>query len=199
MRYRSILVVVALAALSSGVAGAAPPQLPPQAAEIARQAGQVPVPVAARPATPAEVRRAFAHPHPGQETEGTPPADTTRTFLRRATDAAVYCWFFEPSMTWEGWSPWSRKVTQHTYLCGQWAGAITARTTWTTADAALCSHDAYNYKVGGGISYSWVYVESGGYFSCPTAIPWVTLHVRDWFRVYYVTQGGAWILESGES
>jgi hypothetical protein len=168
--YRSItplLVVIALALGAS--ASAAPPPLPPQAAEIAREAGKAPLPLSVRPATPAEVARAFAR--PGADSEGTPPG---RTLARRAAADAISCWFAEPSYTWESWSPWKRTVTQHTYWCGYWAGAITARTTWTTADSWLCSHDSYNFKLGGGIGYSWVYVESGGNFSCPTSIPWVT-------------------------
>jgi hypothetical protein len=194
--YRTICALVVLIALAgAATAAAAPPPLPPQAAEIAREAGKSPVPLPVRPATPAEVARAFER--PGADSEGAPPG---RTFAgtRRAAEA-IYCWFAEPSHTWESWSPWQRTVTQHTYWCGSWGGAITARTTWTTADAWLCSHDTYNFKLGGGIGYSWVYVESGGNFSCPTSIPWVTLHVRDWLRVYYITQGAAWILDWGES
>jgi hypothetical protein len=196
---RTITVLLALAVplVVVGVAGADVPRppLPPEAAAVAQQAGHTPIGLTVRAATPAEAARAAAM--PGAETEGQPP--TRVGFKRRSLQASVYCWNATAPHSWDWW-PYDRHVYQHTYWCGYWAGALTYRSTYTTANSPLCGvHDIYNYRVSGGMGYSSVYVESGAYFDCPTPVPWITVHYRDWERVWYNTQGGAWILDWGEN
>jgi hypothetical protein len=193
--YRGItvafMVLVALALATSVAGGAAnPPRpLPPEQAKAKMDAPGPPPTVSVRAATRGELIAASKR--PGADTEGVIPSSTSRFA------ALEYCWYATASKGWGDW-PYDRYVHQHTWWCGYWAGALTARTTYTTADSTLCaSHDIYNFKVSGGLGYSSVYVESGAYFDCYTPVPWVTLHSRNWLRVYYNSQGGAWILDWG--
>jgi hypothetical protein len=191
------LVVLTLALGASWVSIATasrqtPPPLPPQAADIARQAGKAPQALSVERITPAQFRANAAH--PGAVTEGTPPGQSTR---RLASSLAVYCWNTVAAHGWDVY-PFDRHVQQHTSWCGNYGGTLTARTTFTTHSSNLCGgHDDYNFRISGGIGYTSVYAESGAYFDCPLGAIY-SGHYRDWIDVWYNTQGGAWILNYGQ-
>jgi hypothetical protein len=195
LKGKALVAMLALSVSLSSVSGASadkggnPKPLPPEQAKAKMDAPGPPPMVNVQPATRGELIAASKR--PGADTEGIVP------FSTRRFAALEYCWYAVATKGWGDW-PYTRYVHQNTWWCAYWGEALTARTTYTTTDSALCgAHDTYNYKVSGGIGYGSVYVESGSYFDCYTPIPWITLHSHNWLRVWYGNQGGAWILDWG--
>lgn len=115
---------------------------------------------------------------PGADTEGTLP-DTARSLARAYETDATTCWYASPTDTWGTW-PYNQSVTQNTYWCRK-NGLLSYRSTTITTGSYFCSsHDPYEFKVAGGVGYTYVVVHRGAYFNCPTAIPWININVNDW-------------------
>jgi hypothetical protein len=134
---------------------------------------------------------------PGAETEVLSPAlvaeSTTDAALTTAAAsvAASTCWYIAWNHSHGTW-PYDQHITLHTTWCGN-GSWITSRSSWTSHGETLCDgHDAYAQKILGGAGYSSVTVEGGAYFSCPTTIPWITIHTHVWEQIKYTAWGSSW-------
>ena len=99
--------------------------------------------------------------------------------LARAA-ASLYCYTGTVGQGWGVW-PYEIDVYDHTAWCAWYGGSITMRSTTVTTNTALCSQNGtYSYLNAGGVGSVFVAWRSGGYFSCPTTIPWITFHYNKW-------------------
>jgi hypothetical protein len=88
------------------------------------------------------------------------------------------CW---ANAAWHQWGTWpyQQRITDTTYWCAVYASHITYRTSTTTASGTLCgvswrSKGLIAGGVGPGFTYFTNRASAG--FSCPTVIPWITIH-----------------------
>lgn len=96
--------------------------------------------------------------------------------------------------SWHGWGTWpyDQKVYDHTYYCVVTGDHITSRSTTVTTGGTLCGTESRNnWIVSGGIGYFWMVVHAEARFSCPTAIPYISLHPTDWLETSYNAWGNA--------
>jgi hypothetical protein len=193
------LLALALAAGSASVATAAPPLQPcslspegcpaplsPAAAKAAAEATGMQLPTPPARAVSRQEAAAAAS-RPGAVTEGSPFSDkplrslasTRRLAVRRVDDGR--CYYRTLSWQWGAW-PYQQIVNGNHYWCGSYTYHwLTYRSTTVTLDGSFCGgHDAYQQKRDGGIYTPGVDVETGGYFDCPSAVPWMTLHYLRW-------------------
>ena len=187
---------LSLAAVASG--GGVKP-LPPQAADAAANAPGQAIAAAAHRVTPATALAAAGA--PGADTEIAPGlsaaqavglADGSRSAqsARRAAGGTL-CFSVVMKGFWGAW-PYATGVEDDTYWCGNGV-TISYRTTHVLlTGGGLCGgHDAYGFKVGGGVGYYWEQERVGGYFDCPTYVPWITLHYDRHFDGIVTADGGA--------
>jgi hypothetical protein len=105
--------------------------------------------------------------------------------------APVYCWRWVPSVQWGTW-PYQQKVNNDVSWCAVYGDHITSWSTHVTLGASLCNPTGpYGYKQVGGVGDGVVRLRAGGYFACPTTIPWVTYHYNRWFDTSFYTRGSA--------
>jgi len=90
--------------------------------------------------------------------------------------------------------PYNQETYLHVSWCGKGgrSGTITYRNMWTTHNGNLCSgYGDYANVVSGGVGYSQITIEGGAYFSCPTTIPWVTIHKHRWMQIRFFPDGSS--------
>ncbi|HVI19837.1 MAG TPA: hypothetical protein VM712_15780 [Gaiellales bacterium] len=105
--------------------------------------------------------------------------------------APVYCWRWVPSVQWGTW-PYQQKVHNDVSWCAAYGDHITSWSTHVTLGASLCDPSGpYGYKQVGGVGDGVVRLRAGGYFACPTTIPWITYHYNRWFDTSFYTRGSA--------
>ena len=165
---RTLILITALALLVPATASAkhappAPKPLPQAEAEaLAGAAADVSSGSETRVVSPQEALAAAAL--PGALVVGVAPAATTAC----SANAAWHQWG-----TW----PYEQRITDTTYWCAVYGGQITYRSSSVSATGTLCgSNWTTSQLISGGIGYSWFVMRSSAGFSCPTVIPWVTLH-----------------------
>ena len=93
------------------------------------------------------------------------------------------CW---ANVSWRQWGTWpyEQKITDTTYWCAVYDNHITYRTSTTTGSGTLCGVDwRAGALISGGVGRGFTYFtrRASAGFSCPTTIPWITLH-----RTHYV-------------
>lgn len=203
----AMLALVASASANNGGGNGnagSPNALPPEAAAAAANAPGARVVGAVRHVSPSAALVAGSQ--PGADTEvaaGMTPAQAVGmswtsgprrpASARRATGWTV-CNSVVMGETWGDW-PYGNEVDDYTYWCGDGA-TITYRTTHVTLSSrgGLCtSHDAYGYKIAGGVGYYYEEEHVGGYFDCPTAAPWVTWHFNRSFNGVVTADGAGYI------
>jgi hypothetical protein len=181
----------ALAAGSSGAPPAPSDFRPPPAYNVVQAA-----PTSnARQITHAEARR-FGQ-QSGVVTEGVVPqnpksaAGSARATAAtaEATTQASACWTGTATLAKGTW-PYNRKLIVVTSWCANIGGAITYRSTnvsWSTGP--LCSSEGTNqYKISGGVGYSWVKIHTEAWFACDTPW-WFKLHDSIWMNLSYNSWG----------
>jgi hypothetical protein len=190
-----VLVAIA-AALSPASAAAKPPITPkPQDAREAQRLfdsrGGARI-LAQRVASVDEVV-AFA-----SATEGLATSDALARVTGAEADAAsiaaaVTCYWVEYSLS-RGIFPYHRWVVGQTYWCFQYGGAITYRSSNTSArvDGVCSGSNARDWKVAGGAGYSWVVVHHEADFSCATPW-WFPLNDTLWMEATFDSYGNAWL------
>ena len=108
-----------------------------------------------------------------------------------AVDASTGCASYRSGWRWGTW-PYDQLVYEHTYYCAVTGQYITYRSTVVTAGGTLCSAESRdNWITSGGIGYFWMVVHAEVRFSCPTAVPYVSLHPTDWLETSYNAWGNA--------
>jgi len=93
-----------------------------------------------------------------------------------ATVASVGC---SSSAAWHEWGTWpyQQRITDSTYWCAVYGDHITYTSSSVSATGTLCGTGwTSGQLISGGIGYSWFVMRSSAGWSCPTVIPWVTLH-----------------------
>lgn len=108
-----------------------------------------------------------------------------------AVAASSGCASYQSGWRWGTW-PYDQEVYDHTYYCAITGQYITYRSTVVTVDGTLCSAESRDdWITSGGIGYFWMVVHAQARFSCPTAIPYVSLHPTDWLETAYNAWGNA--------
>jgi hypothetical protein len=108
--------------------------------------------------------------------------------------AAVNCWRWVPSVQWGTW-PYQQKVYNDVSWCAVYGYHITSWSSHVSLGAFLCDPSSpYGYRQVGGVGYGIVRLRAGGYFGCPTAVPWITYHYNRWFDTSFYTRGSAAIV-----
>ena len=107
------------------------------------------------------------------------------------------CW---ANAAWHQWGTWpyEQRITDTTYWCAVLGVKITYRTSSVTIGGTLCG---YNWRasqlIGGGVGFPFFTMRSSAGFSCPTVIPWITLHPSHHVDVRRDDRGGATFVGSG--
>jgi hypothetical protein len=105
--------------------------------------------------------------------------------------AAINCWRWVPSVQWGTW-PYQQKVYNDVSWCAVYGDHITSWSSHVSLGAFLCDPSSpYGYRQVGGVGYGIVRLRAGGYFGCPTAVPWITYHYNRWFDTSFYTRGSA--------
>ena len=98
---------------------------------------------------------------------------------------------------WGTW-PYEQRITDTTYWCAVWGDHITYRSSSVNGNGTLCSTNwTSSALISGGIGYSWFVMRSSAGFSCPTVIPWITLHPSHYLDVSRNAWGNSAIIGSG--
>jgi hypothetical protein len=142
--------------------------------------------------SPAEVIQAAQQ--PGADVEGTPPVvGNPKTSVALSADDAEggggsVCWRWLPGLTWGTW-PLENGMTENRYWCASYVGGwITYRVSHVYPMYGINSYcwytdGAYAFRYSGGVGYSWVTVQVGANFACPSwpfYLP--ATHWSRWFR-----------------
>lgn len=130
-------------------------------------------------------------------TEGLTAADAHALVSGRSPDASVAapvsCYSVEYQFS-RGLFPYHRWIVGQTYWCFHYGGAITYRTSNTSArvDGVCSGSNARDWKVAGGAGYSWVVVHHEADFSCATPW-WFPLNDTLWMEATFDSYGNAWL------
>jgi len=92
------------------------------------------------------------------------------------TLAATAC---SSNAQWTEWGlwPYQQRITDTTYWCAVYGDHITYTSSTTNGSGTLCSTGwTSSQTISGGIGYSWFVNRASAGFSCPTAVPWLSLH-----------------------
>jgi hypothetical protein len=109
----------------------------------------------------------------------------------QAVAASTGCASWQSGWGWGTW-PYDQQVYDHTYYCAIAGDRITSRSTTVTAGGTLCGTESRdNWITSGGIGYFWMVVHAQVRFSCPTVVPYVSLHPTDWLETSYNAWGNA--------
>jgi hypothetical protein len=124
---------------------------------------------------------------PGATTVVAPGFASTTAAVAASTGCASY----RSGWSWGIW-PYDQLVYDHTYYCAVTGQYLTYRSTVVTAGGTLCGVESRDdWITSGGIGYFWMVVHAQARFSCPTAIPYVSLHPTDWLETAYNAWGNA--------
>jgi hypothetical protein len=111
--------------------------------------------------------------------------------VAQAIAASTGCASWQSGYGWGTW-PYDQEVYDHTYYCAVSGDHITSRSTRVTVGGTLCGAESRdNWVTTGGIGYFWMVVHAEARFSCPTVIPYITLHPTDWLETSYNAWGNA--------
>jgi hypothetical protein len=108
--------------------------------------------------------------------------------------ASIACWHWVPWAQWGVW-PYQQKVSDAVSWCAAYGDHITSWSSHVSLNAFLCNPTGpYGYKQAGGVGSGVVRLRAGGYFGCPTTIPWITYHYNRWLDTSFYTRGSAAIV-----
>jgi hypothetical protein len=108
--------------------------------------------------------------------------------------ASTACWRWVPWVQWGTW-PYQQKVNDDVSWCAAYGDHITSWSSHVSLGSFLCSPSGpYGYKQAGGVGSGLVRLRAGGYFGCPTTVPWLTYHYNRWFDTSFYTRGSAAIV-----
>lgn len=114
-----------------------------------------------------------------------------------ATLPPTWCW---ATAFWHQWGTWpyQQRITDTTYWCAVLGNRITYRSSSVTGTGTLCATGwTASQLISGGIGYPWFTMRSSAGFSCPTVIPWITLHENRYVDVNRTDTGGTSEVGSG--
>jgi hypothetical protein len=88
------------------------------------------------------------------------------------------CWQNSARSTWGTW-PYDQRITDATYWCAIYGSHITYRTSSTSVGGTLCGVGwRSNQLIVGGVGHTFTSftTRASAGSSCPTTIPWITIH-----------------------
>jgi hypothetical protein len=191
---RKTILIAALALLAPGAASAKPaPGAKPLPVAQAEALAGAPAAVSSgsdtRAVSPQEALAASALPGatvavaPGlslQQAVGLTAADSVSSAEPSLTaPAAAEYTACSANAAWHEWGTWpyEQRITDTTYWCAVYGGHITYRSSSVNGSGTLCGTGwTSSQLISGGIGYSWFVLRSSAGFSCPTVVPWLTLH-----------------------
>lgn len=108
------------------------------------------------------------------------------------TSRQTACW---ANAAWHQWGTWpyQQRIIDTTYWCAVYGSHITYRSSSTTTSGTLCGTGwRANQLVGGGVGSGFTYfiTRASAGFSCPTVIPWVTIHTSHYEDIRRGYRGG---------
>jgi hypothetical protein len=181
-------VAAALAAAPAAFAGngnGKPKPLDPVGAQALAAAPSESLGASATPVSRAEALAALTR--PGATTAVAPGFTTPQL----AVAAANACFSWASGWHWGTW-PYEQEIWDHTYYCAVYGSYITYRSTTVTAGGTLCGVESRDDWISsGGIGYFWMVVHAQARFSCPTVIPYISIHPTDWLETAYNAWGNA--------
>jgi hypothetical protein len=192
-------VSLALAAAKPGGASTPRPLAPDAAAALVAAAPAVASGSTVRPVSSTEALAAASAPGasvwsaPGlslRQAVGAVSAQVAAAASAASAAALTGCW---ANAAWHQWGTWpyEQKITDTTYWCAVIGGKITYRSSTPTASGTLCGVSWRSAAlVAGGAGFTLFTVRTSAGFSCPTVIPWVTLHPSHWMDVTRYANGG---------
>jgi hypothetical protein len=128
--------------------------------------------------------RAAARPTAARRTAGT-------NMIAAATNYTG-CNNYSQSHRWGTW-PQNRDVKDVSYICWK-SGLLSYRTVHVDLGSFFCStSDPYSYRTNGGTGESFVVWSDGGYFACPTGVPYIELHFNQLMGLEAVDAPSYWI------
>ena len=115
------------------------------------------------------------------------------------TASRPVCWANSAWHQWGTW-PYQQRVTNTAYWCAVYGSHITYRSASTTTSGTLCETNwRQTQLIGGGVGKGFTYftLRSSAGFSCPTVIPWITIHTSHHVDVKRTDRGGTSFVGSG--
>jgi hypothetical protein len=114
-----------------------------------------------------------------------------------ATASSVGCSSNAVTASWGTW-PYEQHLTDTTYWCAVYGDHITYTSSTTTATGTLCGTAwTTTQMISGGINYSWFVTRASAGWSCPTAIPFFSLHPSHHEDVSRNAWGSTSVVETG--
>lgn len=109
------------------------------------------------------------------------PSTTAASALRPigVTTTATAATACSANAAWHEWGTWpyQQRITDTTYWCAVYGDHITYTSSSASGSGTFCGTEWTSSQIiSGGIGYSWFVTRSRAGFSCPTAIPWISLH-----------------------
>jgi len=198
MRKMIVAALLAAAVLVPAAASAAPPAaapapLAPDAAAALADGPGVAGSSVTRSVSPQEAYAAASL--PGEAVSVAPGLS-----LQQATGLAaafVACSANEQHWSWGTW-PYEQKLSDTTYWCAVYGDHITYTASTPGAAGTLCGPSwTSNAIISGGIGYSWFVERTSAGWTCPTVIPWVSLHPSHHLDVSRNAWGSTEVVGSG--
>lgn len=101
------------------------------------------------------------------------------------------CWADRAWWQWGTW-PYEQRITNTTFWCAVYGQRITYRSTTVTTSGTLCGTNwRASQLIGGGIGFHGMTIRASAGFSCPTVLPWLTLHPTHYLDVFFGDRGRA--------
>jgi len=187
------VVGVEAAGAANATAGSPPPSL--ATVQAAATAPGTVISSSVRPVSVAEAVAASFQPGGDTEVSQLGPSHSIGVVVtpnESEGSPASTCWNGDIGYQWGTW-PYQQVVQVNTSWCGN-GSVLTYRSTYVTTGAYLCNgHDAFGYKIGGGVGTGSEVERTGAYFDCQTPVPYVSLHYTRQMNVI-VGAGGAYYL-----
>ena len=177
------------AVVTPAVSAATPQPLPPAQAQALVDGPAVQSPVVTRPVSAQEALAAASLPGatvyvaPGlslAQAVGLGPAVSLSTgpsaVVRPAAAAAPACAANVMTTSWGTW-PYDQHIADTTYWCAVPGDHITYHSSSVNATGTFCATSwTTSQQISGGIGYSWFVMRSSAGWSCPTVVPYISLH-----------------------
>jgi hypothetical protein len=113
------------------------------------------------------------------------PGDSSVSADASLLSTTRMCWADKGWYEWGTW-PYDQRLTQTTYWCAVYGDHITYRTTTVTTGGTLCSTMwRASALIGGGIGFPGMTIRASAGYSCPTVIPWLTLHPSRHLDIFF--------------
>ena len=98
------------------------------------------------------------------------------------------------NVAWRQWGTWpyEQKISDTTYWCAYYGQFVTYWSSSVAATGTICGGSwTTSQLISGGIGYTWFVLRSSAGWSCPTVVPWVSLHPSHYIDISRNAWGNA--------